>query len=276
MKVSLNSFAFGPVGGWVPSYLIEEAIQRTAKIGYSGIELAAIRPHLWPYDVDKEQRKPIKKLLKDSHLEVPAVSAFQFGLNLTSPLEQERKDGLDYLIECIELCADLEAKVLVVVPGIVVYGTPWEEAWKMAISSMSKVARRAEELGVIIGIEFENIVWSNLVITSHQACKMMEELNSPSVKLMLDSAHAFYGGENLVDVVKLFGENLVHVHFVDCAKGVPETRVVPGRGDVDLVSFVETLREIEYEGYLTVEMWGPQPEKYAREALEHVNNLLGC
>jgi len=51
MKVSLNSFAFGPVGGWVPSYLVEEAIRRTAKIGYSGIERAAIRPHLWPYDL---------------------------------------------------------------------------------------------------------------------------------------------------------------------------------------------------------------------------------
>ena len=46
MKISLHAYAFGPHGGWVPTYLVEEAIKRTAKLGYDGIELDAARHHV--------------------------------------------------------------------------------------------------------------------------------------------------------------------------------------------------------------------------------------
>ena len=57
--------------------------------------------------------------------------------------------------------------------------------------------RRAEELGVYIGIEFVNL-WSNLVTTSWQAVDFMNECHSDQVKLVLDSSHAFYGGKILL------------------------------------------------------------------------------
>ncbi|NLJ39328.1 MAG: sugar phosphate isomerase/epimerase, partial [Candidatus Atribacteria bacterium] len=104
----------------------------------------------------------------------------------------------------------------------------------------------------------------------------MKDCHSNQVKLVLDSSHAFYGGENIVDVVQLFGKDLVHVHFEDCLIGAPESRTVPGKGDVDLISFYQSLKEIGYDGYLTVELWGSQPERYAREALENTKKIISC
>lgn len=274
MKISMHAYAFGPHGGWVPTYLVEEAIKRTAKLGFDGIELDAARPHVWPYDIDKEHRAALKKLIKECGLEVPAISGYYFGMNFASPLKNEREAAADYLVQCVELCADLEAKVLVVVPGVVVYGTPWKDAWSRSLSQMSPGIKRAEELGVLIGIEYVNTLWSNLVTTSWQAYDFMRECHSPNVKLVLDSAHAFYGGENIVDVVQFFGKDLVHVHFEDCLNGAPENRVVPGKGDVDLISFYQSLKGIDYKGHLTVELWGSQPEKYAREALENTKKIM--
>lgn len=277
MKVCLHSFAYGPDGGWVPMYPLEETIIRTARLGYSGIEVEGFRPHLWPYDIDKDGLKSIRKSLKENHLELPAIIGHSFGLNLASPSKEERKDTSEYLVKCLELGVDLGAKVLVVVPGFVVYGTSWDEAWKISMDSMEKPVKRAEELDVTIALEYINTFWTNLVTTSDQAYKMMSEFNSPNVKVMLDTVHAFYARENVIDVVKLFGSDLVHVHFVDCLRGEPERRAIPGQGDADLISCIQTLSEINYQGYLSIELMeasGPQPEKYAREALEYTNSLL--
>jgi protein FrlC len=277
MKVCLHSYAFGPDGGWVPTYPLKEAIIRTAKLGYSGMEAEGFRPHLWPYDIDKDEAKSIKKLLKENNLELPAITGHHFGLNLASPNKKERDHAADYVVRCLELGAELGTKVFILVPGLAVYGTSWDDAWKMSMESMQKAVKKAEETGVIIAIEYVNTYWSNLVNTSFQAYKMMKEFNSPKVKVMLDTVHAFYARENLVDVIKLFGSDLVHVHFEDCLRGEPERRAIPGKGDVDLISCVKTLREINYEGYLSIELmdaFGPQPEKYSREALEYTNNLL--
>jgi len=277
MKVCLHSYAYGPDGGWVPMYPLEEAIIRTAKLGYSGIEVEGARPHLWPYDIGKDEVNSIRKLLKENHLELPAITGHHFGLNLASPNKKERKDASEYVVKCLELCADLGAKVYVLVPGFVLYGTSWDDAWKMSMESMGKAVEKAEEIGVTIAIEYVNTFWTNLVTTSFQAYKMMREFSSPNVKVMLDTVHAFYARENVVDVVKLFGSDLVHVHFEDCLSGEPERRAIPGQGDVDLISCVQALSEIKYEGYLSIELmdaFGPQPEKYSREALEYTNNLL--
>ncbi len=274
MKIAFHTYAFGPHGGWVPTYLVEEAIERTARLGYDGVELDAARPHVWPYDIDNEHRKNIKNLLGTLNLELPAVSGYYFGLNFASPLPSERQDAANYLEACVKMCADLGAKTLVVVPGVVVYGTNWDDAWDMSLDSMHKGIQKAEELGVYIGLEYVNTLWSNLVTTPYLALRMMKQIHSPAVKLVLDSAHAFYNGENLVDVVRLFGKDLVHVHFEDCITGAPETRAIPGEGDVDLLSFAQTLKEIDYQGALTVELWGSQPEKYGRAALASVRGML--
>lgn len=84
MKISLHAYAFGPHGGWVPTYLVEEAIKRTAKLGYDGIELDAARPHVWPDDINKKHRVAIKKLVKECNLEVPAISGYYFGMNFSN------------------------------------------------------------------------------------------------------------------------------------------------------------------------------------------------
>jgi sugar phosphate isomerase/epimerase len=258
-------------------YPLEEAIIRTAKLGYSGIEVEGFRPHLWPYDIGKDEVKSIRKLLKENHLEMPAITGHHFGLNLASSNKKERKDTSEYVVKCLELGADLGAKVYVLVPGFVVYGTSWDEAWKMSMDSMEKPVKRAAELDVVIAIEYVNTFWTNLVTTSDQAYKMMREFNSPNVKVMLDTVHAFYARENVVDVVRLFGSDLVHIHFEDCLRGEPERRAIPGQGDADLISCVQTLSEINYQGYLSIELmdaFGPQAEKYGREALEYTNSLL--
>ena len=277
MKVCLHSFAFGSDGGWVPQYTLQETIIRTAKLGYSGIEIEGYRPHLWPYDIDADDVKSIKKLLKENHLELPAITGHHTGMNLASPNKKEREDSTDYVIKCLELGAELGAKVYILVPGLVVYGTSWDDAWNMSMEAMEKAVKKAEETGVIIALEYVNTRWSNLVNTSFQAYKMMKEFNSPQVKVMLDTVHAFYARENFVDVIRLFGSDLVHAHFEDVLEGEPERRAIPGKGDADLISFVQTLKEINYEGYLSIELmdaFGPQAEKYSRESLEYTNNLL--
>ena len=53
---------------------LEDAIERTAKFGYQGIDIWADSPHLDPLSRDKGYRQEIKKQCRDRGLEIVALS----------------------------------------------------------------------------------------------------------------------------------------------------------------------------------------------------------
>jgi sugar phosphate isomerase/epimerase len=100
----------------------------------------------------------------------------------------------------------------------------------------------------------------------------------PNVGLLLDSYHWYTSLGTLADIRTLRAEDVVYVHINDAPAGVPVEaqldhvrRLPAATGVIDIAGFLQTLREIGYDGPVTPEPFEPRladlpPDSACREA----------
>ncbi|MGA2594712.1 MAG: sugar phosphate isomerase/epimerase family protein [Bryobacteraceae bacterium] len=106
----------------------------------------------------------------------------------------------------------------------------------------------------------------------------------PNVGLLLDVWHWHHAGATTDDIIKAGKDGIVHVHFSDAPNLPPEKirddeRLMPGEGVINLVGFLQALREIGYQDAVSVEVFGRglkdmPPEEGARLALESARGVM--
>ena len=92
----------------------------------------------------------------------------------------------------------------------------------------------------------------NLVNFVWQGKGIVDEVNSPRIRLLADIFHMIEGGESADSIVKA-GCRLKHVHIAE--KG---TRQYPGRDDYDFSPYFDALKKIGYSGGISCECGWPK------------------
>ena len=92
----------------------------------------------------------------------------------------------------------------------------------------------------------------------------------PNAGLTLDVWHWYHAGATRADIAAAGKSRIVHVHLSDCPKMPPEEvrddhRVLPGEGVIDLVGFLQTLKQVGYEGGISPEPLGRIPKEMPPE-----------
>ncbi len=275
MKLAYNNWAYTSFFVWVPSYTLEETIKRLARIGYDGIEIGAGAPHAYPAQITKERRQEIKRLLEENNLVVssmlPAPSGGP-GNNPASPLAEERRWTVEHYKEIIQLCADWDCHTLIYLPGWRVFGTTRRQAWQWSREALKEIADTAAQHDLTLVIEPTSHD-TNMCESSYDAIELMEDVGHPNVKLMFDTFHAFYRREVPTDYVYEMGMDLKHIHISD------NDRLPPGQGVGDWPALMQALKDVEFDGYLTMETGfhrrGIEPDYDARLCLEFLKPLAG-
>ncbi|MCP4384699.1 MAG: sugar phosphate isomerase/epimerase [Hyphomicrobiales bacterium] len=275
MKLAFNTWVYSSFPVWVPAYPLAEVIRRLAAIGYDGIEIGAASPHAFPDYLDTAARQEIRSQLADNGIAVSSMLPAPGGgpgFNVASPLEAERRAAIDQYIKVAQLCSDLGGKILLYVAGWQVFGTPIEQAWVWSREALRKIAVAAAEMDVTVVVE-PTSADSNLVETCDGALRLMREVGAANVKVMFDTYHCLYRNEVPTDYVYRMGKDLHHVHLADL------DRAAPGDGRVDYEALVESLRDVGYQGYLTMEIGfdrrSVEPDRIARRAFEYMKPLVG-
>lgn len=274
MKLSFNSWPYASFPVWLPAYPIEEVIKRVAKIGYDAIEIGAASPHAYPPTLTKERRRDIKKMLEDNNLELssmlPALSGGP-GHNVASPIPEERRHTIEHFKELAVLTAEWGGKILLYIPGWAVYGTPLRQAWQWSVEALREIAQFAAPYGVTLVIEPTSFD-SNIVDRCDDAIMLMEEVAEPNVKLMFDTFHVLYRREVCTDYVYRMGKNLKHMHISD------NDRLPPGEGRGDFVGVINALKDINFDGYLAMELGFDrrdiEPDYVARRSFDYLKPLV--
>ncbi|MBP1717062.1 MAG: Xylose isomerase domain protein barrel [Deltaproteobacteria bacterium] len=274
MILSFNTIAFSPLPIWANSYPLRECAKLIADIGYSGIEIIAGRPHAWPRDLGKGERKKICKEIANMGLKIVALCPLIApSHNPASLHDREYKEAQDYLIQCMRLAADLGSPYVISSAGWRVHGTSAEEAWKRSLETFHKAAEEGRKVGTTLLIEAVRRVSSNLLWNSHQAVKMMKELAHPQVKLMMDTFHVWSENENIEEVIGLYANDLKHIHLEDISS-LGTDRRIPGQGIENFEKLIAALEKAGYDQALSVELWGFHPEDIARTSFSFLSELL--
>lgn len=243
-------------------------------MGYDGIEIGCASPHAWPDHLSHGRRKEIKQLLRTHQLNVSSMLPAPGGgpgNNPSSPIREEREFTVQHYKDIILLAHEWECPTVIWIAGWAVYGTPQQEAWNYSLQGLVECARYAKELGVTLVVE-PTPTDSNLVETADDALLLAEQTGEDNVKVMFDTFHALYRSEVSSDYVYRMKDKLHHIHISDA------DRLPPGQGNCNFDAVLKALKEIDYQGYLTMEVGfhtrKADPDWYAAASIDYLKNKL--
>ena len=272
MKYSFCSITYGSGGSWVPAYMLDETIRRVSGIGYDALEVVTASPHAWPYHLNAEKRAKIADDFAAHRLAVSDIMPFMGGgpgYNVATQNQRERTWTAGYLKECVDLAERWGAGSILYLPGWTLYGDDKRTAWKNSVSVLRDVAAYAEPKGISVLIQ-QALSQSNVVDAPDDARYMMEEVAMKNVGLMFDVMSAVNRKQDPADYAYLMGRDLKAIHVCDYG------RKAPGTAGLDFKQLYLALKEIGYDGYITVEVESSRSTNaasIARRSLEYLKNL---
>lgn len=248
-----------------------------AEIGYDGVEIAPFTLAERPSDLDEHARAAIRREAADAGLEIVGLHWLLVkpeGLYINHPDHDIRMRTRQHLEDLVHLCADLGGRVMVVgspKQRSVVENLTYQQAWDLAKQTLGAVTRVAEQHGVTLCLEPLGPEETDFINAADEASKLIEEIGSPSFQLLLDVKAMATEGRPIPDVIRSHSEHLRHVHANDA------NRRGPGMGSTDFAPIAAALREIGYDGYLSVEVFefDPGPEAIASESLSYLKTIFG-
>ena len=144
------------------------------------------------------------------------------------------------------------------------------------------------EIGREEGIRptFEYISFFKSVHTLNRAWEIVQEADDRDATLILDAFHNWNSGSTLDDLRAIPVDRISHYHIDDAHPEKPALtqtdpdRVMIGDGQINLVAEVDLLKEMGYDGTVSLELfnehlWTLDPAEVLKVGLERMGELFG-
>lgn len=255
------------------------AIASIANIGYDGVEIVLDVPHAF-LPLRKNKIQNIKKLVKEKNLDVSNLNVNttvgwhgvkpiedSFEPSLSNPNDKLRRWRIEYTKKAIDFASEIGSPSICVTSGVA-KGSPMDSMQRFK-ESLTELSDYAEKRNILIAIEYEPGL---LVGCSNDVYHFTHQKN---IGLNLDTCHAAVLGEKIPSIIKKFRKKIFHTHISDC-KNKKHYHLITGKGDIDFESVYYSLREINYNRYLTAELYtyANEPEKAAKETFDFLKRLV--
>jgi D-psicose/D-tagatose/L-ribulose 3-epimerase len=222
-------------------------LERLKKIGYDGVEVPI-------FDLDPAQWKMWAKRLDDLGLERTANTVIAPEHNPLSADPKIREAAYRHMQAVVDCCAAVGSSILCgphqVALGVFTGKGATEEEWKRSVDHLHRVAEYAAAADVILAEEVVNRFELYHVNTLDQGIRLVDGVGHPSCRIHLDTFHAHIEEKNTAAAIRRAGGRIAHVHVSENDRGVP------GTGSVAWGPTFDALREVGYDGWLTVEAFG--------------------
>lgn len=254
----------------------ERAFEFARECGYTGIEIAPFTVASDARSISAEQKSEMRRLAERYELAIVGLHwllAKTEGYYLTSPDAVVRKSTADYLQVLGRCCHDLGGAVLVfgspmqrnLLPGV-----SHEQATEFAAEVFSAAMPALEDLDVTLAVEPLGPAEGDFLLTAAEAVSLIERIGSPNCRLHLDCKAMSSESRPIPEIIRAHASLLTHFHAND------PNRRGPGMGELDFIPILEALGQIDYRGWVSVEVfdYSPGPERLARESIEYLRDCI--
>ena len=236
----------------MPNVPINVIIPHLARLGYDGVELTVIPGwSIEMYSLDQDERRRIRKLVKEYGLELPAVAGHT-SLVDPDPATHARnfqrlKDEIDL---CVEWALDGEPPCLDTTPG----GKPdqWEELKPTLIERTAELVEYAASRGVVVAMEPH---FAAAISTPERVSELLAAVPSPYLRVTFDISHFNIQGYSIQESVAALAPVAAFTHVKDEKGQVPDFEfLIPGEGVFDYVTYLKEMQKAGYEGHIAAEI----------------------
>jgi D-psicose/D-tagatose/L-ribulose 3-epimerase len=221
-------------------------------MGFSAFEIAM-------FDPADLAVSDIRRAFKASDIECTVCAILPPVINPISPDGATREKSVQHLVQCIETSAELGAKLLggpLYAPiGYLPEHRPTKDEWSWAIEVFQSVGEALDACHVNLSIEPVNRSETFFLRTASDAKSLCEQIGNPRIGVTIDTFHANIEERNIADAVASLGSHLKHLHASENDRGPL------GKGHVDFVAIISSLRKISYDGFLMIEGFGYSSEE---------------
>ncbi len=223
---------------------IETSIARLSKFGYDGVEFVG--------EPEQQDRVLIKELLSKYSIAASTICAiYNPERDVISSRKEIRKNAVEYIKSCVDFAQFIGATGISLTPTACMKihqeaDRKTEFSW--AVEGIKEAGTYAGEHGVRITVEPWNRYENYFINRMEQSLELVHAIDLPSVGCMGDTYHMNIEEVDIGDAIRLAGDKLYHLHIAD------SNRAAPGRGHIDFNPVKKALQDINYSGYLTMEL----------------------
>lgn len=267
------------LGFHIPLWLHEEQIKNLGdrllgEEGYQWIEIKYPEniPDYSPEGYIRGINYLIDKYNPGVSLHVPTI--LDIAINNTGL----RDEVFRQIKNCIEFGAGVGAVIMPIHPGTiglmdipVVHTLQLQELWdevsdkkdkarKLTIDALKELGLYAQKFNVILALE--NVLHTEEIIQTPEHLKsILDSVNLPNVKALLDVGHSNRVGIDSKDFIKELGKDLCHVHFSD-NDGTCDLHLPLGTSNINFENILFNLSEDGYKGAVIVEIGFKDEKEY--------------
>lgn len=261
-RIGVSTYSFWQFNGPKEDVPIEKCIDDAARMGFDGIELLLMQMT----SEEKAYLQKIKRLAFHSGLDLMGFSTHQ---GFVSPDKESREENIKLTIHQIELAYQLGIPTmrlntgrwgtiksfddLMANKGIepVLDGYTEDEGFKWVIDAISQCIPKAEECGVVLGLENH---WG-LGRTAEGVLRIVETINSPWLMITADTGNFL---ENTYEQLEMLAPKTFLV----------QAKTYYGGGkwyslDLDYEKIAGIFQKYNYRGYISLEFEGSESPETA-------------
>ena len=256
---------------------IGEVFKYAKEVGYDGVEIAPYTLAESVRDLSADDRRRIREQAAEADIAVVGLHWLLIspkGLYITHRDEKVRNETIDYFHELVHCTADLGGDRMILgspKQRNLMEGVSYEQAWEYATTFLKAIAPTAEERGVVLGFEPLAPAETDFIQTAEEAIKLVEPVGSPAVKIIVDVKAMSSESKSIPEIIHDSADWISHFHANDVnLRG-------PGFGNVDFKPIAKALADINYDGWVSVEVFDftVDPKETATKSLAYLRQSFG-
>ena len=213
-----------------------------------------------PERIDPVLQSEVRRQMQEHGITMSSVSG---TFNMSHPDLAVRQDGIQRLHVLAATCEGLGTSVITLCTGTRNTASMWRphpdngtpEAWRDMLATMQEAVAIAEKYGVTLAFEPEV---SNVVDSAQKARRLIDEMQSPNLKVVMDGANIYHKGELprmreiLTEAFDLLGPDIALTHAKDLDRDGEAGHLAAGQGLLDYDLYIRLLRQSNYRGPLVL------------------------
>lgn len=228
-------------------------IATAARRGFDALEI--------PFDDlmkgKEDHRLRIAEYANKNDIKLVFCGAFPPDCDMLNDDPEIRENGIRYAHKLFPLMKKMDVDMLV---GCHYTKWPTRRIEPLSLEEKKKLVDRtantyreamapARENGVTCAIETLNRFEAFLLNSSKETTSFVDQVGLPSVKVHFDTFHMSIEEDSIVDALTIAGHRLAALHIGE------RNRRFPGMGDFCWDDFFETLKKINFDGYMDLEVF---------------------
>lgn len=246
---------------------IKENLIAAGKLGYNAIEIHT-RPD------EKIDFGAVKDTMAEQNVQISAVITGRLNTEGLCSLIDDRPYVMHAamlgMYQYIDMAEKLNTNIVLGwTKGNVPVGKNRDKYLKRLASNLDTLSSYAGERNVKIHAEVINRYEVNIFTTGKETMDFIQHWYLDNVYVHLDTFHMNIEETDMLETIRYCKDRLGYFHVAD------NTRSYPGTGQLPFPEIMQTLQEINYNGYVSVEcLPGNNRYKTAHAAIEYLKSIV--